>query len=166
MTVNAFARLAVLPSPLVIDTARGPVAAVDEMVIVAVSVVELVNVAELTVIPAPNDAASAGPLSKLLPVIVMLWFVAPCPRELGLVGLLVLSAGAGLIEKRLFVVTVVWSGLVTVTPSLPVLAVEAIEMFAVSCVALTNVVELTVMPAKPKETVAPGRKFVPVIVML
>jgi hypothetical protein len=37
---------------------------------------------ELTVIPVPENEATA-PLTKLVPVMLMLWLVAPCPRELG-----------------------------------------------------------------------------------
>ena len=54
---------------------------------------------------------------------------------------------------------------VTVTSRVPVLAPEAIAMFAVRRVALTNVVELTVTPA-PNEATAPWAKPVPVIVTL
>ena len=53
------------------------------------------------------------------------------------------------------------SGFVTVTLRAPVAAPAAIMMFAVSCVELTKVVELTVMPLPEKVTLAPLTKLVP-----
>ena len=47
------------------------------MEILAVSCVALTNVVELTVIPVPENAAVA-PVSKPVPVMVMVWLVAPC----------------------------------------------------------------------------------------
>ena len=61
---------------------------------------------------------------------------------------------------------VVWSGLAIVTLPEPRAAPGPIAMFAVSCVALTKVVELTVIPAAENAAVAPLSKFVPVIVTL
>jgi hypothetical protein len=58
------------------------------------------------------------------------------------------------------------SGFVTVTLPAPVVAPEAIVMFAVKDVALLNVVELTVIPAPENDADAPLTKFVPLIVTL
>jgi hypothetical protein len=163
LTVKAEVLVAVLPSPLVIETSRAPVLAVEETVTLAVSWVELLNVVELTVIPDPNDAASVGPLMKPVPVIVMFWLVAPCPRELGLSEEIV---GAALTLKTPLPVPTPASGLVTVTLPAPVLAVEEMLMFAVSWVELTNVVELTVIPEPENTALAPLTKPVPVMVTL
>jgi hypothetical protein len=56
------------------------------------------------------------------------------------------------------------SGFVTVTFLAPVAAPAAMLMFAVSDVALTKVVELTVIPVPLKVAVAPLTKLVPVTV--
>jgi hypothetical protein len=48
----------------------------------------------------------------------------------------------------------------------PMLPPDAIVMFALSWVALENVVELTVIPAAENTAVAPLSKLVPVIVTL
>ena len=162
LTVKAEVLVAVLPSPLVIETSRAPVLAVEETVTLAVSWVELLNVVELTVIPDPNDAASVGPLMKPVPVIVMFWLVAPCPRELGLSEEIV---GAALTLKTPLPVPTPASGLVTVTLPAPVLAVEEMLMFAVSWVELTNVVELTVIP-DPNDAASAGPLSKPVPVMV
>ena len=69
--------VAVLPSPLVTVTVRAPGVAPEETVTFAVNCVALTKLVELTVMPEPNDAPRAGPLSKLVPLIVMFWLVAP-----------------------------------------------------------------------------------------
>ena len=56
------------------------------------------------------------------------------------------------------------SGLVTVTLRAPVVAEPKMVMLAVSEVALTKVVELTVIPVPEKEATAPETNPVPVIV--
>ena len=95
MTVNTPVPVAVVLSGLVTVTLPAPVFALPLIEMLAVSDVELLKVVELTVIPvAENDAIS--PLSKLVPVIVMFWFVAPWPRELGFVEV---TAGATLTIK-------------------------------------------------------------------
>ena len=63
-------------SGLVTVTVRAPVVAIDAIVMFAVSWVALTNVVELTVIPAPKDAARP-PLTKLVPLIVTVWLAAP-----------------------------------------------------------------------------------------
>jgi hypothetical protein len=163
LTVKPPLLVAVLPSPLVIDTSRGPVAADADTVTFALSWVALVKVIELTVIPDPNEAASE-PLMKPVPVIVMAWLLAPCPRELGLNEEIV---GAALTVNAL-ALAMLPSPLVTVTVRRPMVAVEEIVMFAVTEVALTNVVELTVTPAPPNDAASAGplSKFVPLIVTL
>src|SRR5262249_26960967 len=55
-------------------------------------------------------------------------------------------------------------GSVTVTSAAPRVAVADTETLTVSCVSLTNVVELTVTPGLETDTVAPVVKPVPVIV--
>ena len=74
LTVNALAE----PTPasgFVTITARVPVAAVPSTVTLAVSSVEDLNVVEATVTPAPNDAVA--PLTKFLPLIAIVWLLAP-----------------------------------------------------------------------------------------
>ena len=73
--------------------------------------------------------------------------------------------GPALTVKAPVPVALVVSGFVTVTLRAPVVAPEAIVMFAVTSVALTNVVELTVMPVPENEAASPAplSKFVPLI---
>jgi hypothetical protein len=127
----------------------------------AVSEVELTNVVELTVTPVPENATVA-PETKLVPVIVMFWLVAPWARELGLVEE---TVGPAFTVNTPVPVPAPASGLVTVTLPAPVLAPAATVMFAVSEVPLTNVTEFTVIPTAENDTVAPETKPVPVIVM-
>src|ERR671936_329917 len=93
-------------------TSRVPVLAFEAIVMFAVKWLAWLKVVELTVIPEPNDAASAGPLSKLVPVIVTFWLVAPCPREAGLVED---TVGGPLTVNAPLAVAVPAPGLVTVT---------------------------------------------------
>ena len=97
-----------------------------------------------------------------MPVIVMVWLVAPWPRDDGLVEV---TVGAALTVKIPTPIPVPESGLVTVTLLVPVVAEPETVMFAVSDVALPNVVELTVIPVPEKEATAPETNPVPVIVM-
>src|SRR5919198_295204 len=108
----------------------------------AVSCVALTKLVELTVIPVP-EKLTAAPLTKPVPLTVMLWLAAPWPRELGLVDV---TVGAALTVKQPLHDPVPASGFVTVTSRAPVAAPAVIVMFAVSCVELTKVVELTVIP--------------------
>ena len=77
LTVNAPVAAALLPSPLVSVTSWAPVLEVPDTVMFAVTCVALTYVTEFVVMPEPNDAARAGPLSKPVPVIVTFWFEAP-----------------------------------------------------------------------------------------
>jgi hypothetical protein len=164
LTVNRPVPVAVLPSPLVMVTFRAPVAAAAEIETLTLNEVALTKVTELTVIPVPeNEAARAAPLSKLVPVIVIVWLLAPCPRELGLVEV---TAGAGLTVNRDVPVATSPSGLVTETLRDPVAALPEIVMLAVSEVELTKLTEFTVMPEPENPTVAPETKLVPVIVIV
>jgi hypothetical protein len=148
-------------SALVTVTSRAPVVAPAAMVMLAVTWVALLNVVELTVMPVPEKDAFA-PLTKLVPVIAMLWLVAPCGRELGLVED---TVGPALTVKHPVHDPTPLSGLVTVTLRAPLVAPPVIEMFATSCVELLNVVEFTVIPVPENDAAAPFTKFVPVIVM-
>ncbi len=161
LTVNTLVPVPVPASGFVTVTSRAPVAAPAETVMLAVSEVALTNVVELTVIPVPENAAVA-PETKPVPVIVMFWLVAPWARELGLVEE---TVGPLLTVKTLEPVPTPASGLVTVTLRAPVVAFAATVMLAVNEVALTNVVELTVIPVPENAAVAPETKPVPVIVM-
>ena len=74
VTVKALAE----PTPasgFVTVTARVPVAAVPSTVTLAISSLEDLNVVELTVMPAPNDVLA--PLAKFLPLIAIVWLLAP-----------------------------------------------------------------------------------------
>ena len=164
MTVNTPVPVAVLPSPLVTVRLRAPVVAFDAIVMSAVSEVALTNVVELTVMPVPENAtASDPPLSKFAPVIVIVWLLAPCPRELGLVDV---TVGAGLTVNAAVAVATSPSGLVTETLRDPVAALPEIVMLAVTEVELTKLTELTVIPDPENPTVAPDMKLVPVIVIV
>src|SRR5436190_1734647 len=78
VTVKTAVPIAVPPSPLVSVTSRVPVVAVPAIVMFAVSWLALLYVVELTVMPVPeNDVASPAPLTKLVPLTVTFWFVAP-----------------------------------------------------------------------------------------
>jgi hypothetical protein len=130
----------------------------------AVNEVELTNVVEFTVIPVPeNETANPEPLSKLVPVIVMFWLVAPWPRELGLVDV---TVGPAFTVNAPVAVATSPSGLVTETLRDPVAALPEIVMLAVTEVALTKLTELTVIPDPENPAVAPDTKFVPVIVIV
>ena len=95
-TVKAPVPVAVLPSPLVIFTSRGPGVAVAATVTLAVSFVWPAYATELTVTPVPNDAVSAGPLTKFVPVIVTVWLVVPWASALGAVEVTVGGPETGL----------------------------------------------------------------------
>ena len=162
VTVNTVAA-ATEPSPFVTVTVRAPVAAVAPTVMFAVSVVLLTYVVELTVIWAPNEAEREPPPMNPVPVSVMSWFVAPRPRDAGAAEVRV---GAGSTVKMPMPVSVPPSRFVTVTSRAPVAAPPLMLTFAVTCVGLSTVVELTVMPVPENATVAPLAKFVPVTWML
>jgi hypothetical protein len=76
------------------------------------------------------------------------------------------TLGAALTVKMPVPVALVVSGFVAVTLRAPMLAFEAIVMFALTSVELTKLVELTVMPVPENEAARPVplSKFVPLIV--
>src|SRR5207245_5731544 len=124
-------------------TFRDPGVAPDATVTFTVRFVAVFHVVVLTVIPVPeNDTVT--PNWKLVPTTVRFWFVAPCPRELGVTDVIV--GPAFTVNPAVSVADVV-SGFVTVTLRAPVAAVPLIVMFAVRCCASTKVVEFTVIPA-------------------
>ena len=86
-------------------------------------------------------------MSKPVPTIVTLRLLAPVAPLLGLVEAIV---GAGSTVNTAVPVVMLPSPLVTVTSRAPVGAAPAIVMFAVSSVALTKLVELTVIPVPEK----------------
>src|SRR5437764_8659851 len=147
-------------SGLVTVTSRTPDAALAATVMLAVSDVEVLKVVELTVMPVPENVAVA-PFTNPVPAMVMLWLVAPWPRELGLVEV---TVGAASTVKIPVPVAEALSGFVTVTLRDPVVAPDAMVMLTVSEVELLKVVELTVIPVPENEAVAPLTKLVPVIV--
>jgi hypothetical protein len=164
LTVKTLAPVPTPASGFVTVTSRAPVVAFEATVMLAVSEVALTNVVEFTVMPVPENVAAA-PETNPVPVIVMFWLAAPWPRELGLVEE---TVGAALTVNTLVPVAALPSPLVTVTLRAPVVAFDAIVMLALSEVALTNVVELTVIPVPENATAsdAPLSKFVPVIVIV
>ena len=123
--------------------------------------IALTHVVELTVIPAPeNDAArarttdEAGAVDRDVQV-----------RRARPPALVDVTVGLALTVNMPTEVTAPVSGFVTVRSRAPVAAFEAIDTFAVSFVALTKFVELTVMPAPENDATAPLMNFVPLIVM-
>jgi hypothetical protein len=139
-----------VPTPasgLVTTTSPAPVVAVGEMVTLAVSWVDDTKVVELTVTPVAENEADA-PETKPLPLIVMLWFAALRPRELGAADV---SVGLAVTVKQPAHVPTPASPLLTVIVLAFAVAPVAIVMFAVTCVAETNVVEFTVMPVPEKD---------------
>jgi hypothetical protein len=110
-------------------------------VTVAVSLVELTYADELTVIPVPENVATA-PVSNPEPVITTarFWF---CANEGGATEA---TVGAAVTEKTPVPVPVPPSPLVIVMFPAPVAATLEIEIIAVASVALTNAVEVTVIP--------------------
>ena len=107
--------------------------------------------------PAPSDTVAPG--WKPVPVIVAGWAVAPWPSAAGPDR----TTGAGLIVKAPAAEPVPPSGLLTETPTAPVAVLLGTVTLAVSWVALTYVVELTVTPG-PNDAAAPGWNPVPLIV--
>ena len=78
LTVKTPVPVAVVPSPLTRVTLRVPVEAAPEMVMLAVSEVELTKVVEFTVIPVPEkEVARGAPVTKFVPEMVMFWLMAP-----------------------------------------------------------------------------------------
>jgi hypothetical protein len=161
VTVKQLVQVPVPAFGLVTVTFLAPVGPPAAIVMLTVSWVALLNVVVLTEMPEPENKTVA-PLTN--PVPVMTTFpVVPEPLDAGLVEV---GIGAAATVNAPVFVRVPPSGFVTVTSLLPVVAVAAIVMLTVSCVALLNVVELTVIPDPENVTVAPLTKFVPVIVIV
>jgi hypothetical protein len=155
-----------VPTPasgLVTRTSPAPVVAPAKTVTLAVSWVADTNVVEFTVMPEAENVAAA-PETNPVPLTVMLWLVAPRPLELGLADV---TVGLAFTVKQVEHVPVPASPLVTVIDRKLVVALPEIVMFAVTCVAETNVVEFTVMPEPEKEVarLPPLTNPVPVTVM-
>ncbi len=161
LTVKTLVPVPTPASGLVTVTLRVPVVATRGDRDVSGERGRTTKVVELTVIPVPEKVAAA-PETNPVPVIVMVWLVAPWPREDGLVEV---TVGAALTVKIPTPIPVPESGLVTVTLLARVVSEPETVMFAVSDVALPNVVELTVIPVPEKEATAPETNPVPVIVM-
>ena len=87
-------------------------------------------------------------------MIVTFSLVVPWSLALGVAEV---TAGAALTVNTPIPVAVLPSPLVTVTLRAPVAAAAVIVMFAVSEVALTNVVEFTVIPGPENERPVPRR---------
>jgi hypothetical protein len=150
-TVKQLAHEPIPASGLVTVTALLPVVAFDAIEMVAVSWVLLTNVVEFTVIPLPKVAVA--PLTKFEPFTVMLWLLAPCALEDGLVEL---TFGPGFTVKQFVHEPLPASPFVTVRSPMPTEALFEIVRLTVSWVPLTNVVEFTVMPFPVKEAESGG----------
>jgi len=161
LTVKHPPHVACPASGLVTVTLRTPVVAPLAIVMFAVNDVEVLNVVELTVMPVPENVALA-PLTNPVPTSPMFCETEPWPR---LVGDVDVNVGPVLTVKQFGHVAAWVSAFVIVTSRKPVAAPDAIVMFAVAVVVETYVVELTVIPAPEKETVALCAKLVPVTVM-
>ena len=154
MTVKT--AVAVVPAGGCHGTLRAPVAAVAEIVSVAVIWVALTRVTLLTVISAV-ETLTVAPARKFVPVRVT-GTVAPwMPLE----GAMEVRVGAAVLTVKT-AAAVVPPEVVTETLRAPVGAVAEIVSVAVIWAALTTVTLLTVMSAEETSTVAPARKFVPV----
>ena len=121
----------------------------------------------LTTVTAPrvmfaSPKETVAPDTKPVPVIVTAVCAEPCALALGDVEV---TVGPAFTVNPFVSVEFSVSGFVTVTFRAPVVAVAATVMLAVSCVALTKVVELTVIPVPLKVTAAPLTKFVPLTVI-
>jgi hypothetical protein len=160
VTVKTPVPVPVDESVLVTVTLLAPRVAVGAVVMLAVSLVALTYAYELTVIPAPENVATA-PVSNPVPVIVTAWPLWFCANEDGDTEV---TVGAAATVKTPAPVPVPVSVLVTVTLLAPSVAPPEIVTLAVSLVALTYAYELTVIPAPEKVATAPAANPVPVIV--
>jgi hypothetical protein len=151
-----------VPTPesgFVIVTVRAPVVAPLATETGTVSCDELTNDVEPTVRPVPEKVTTA-PLTKLEPLIVIVWVEAPWPSA---GGLIVVNAGAASTVNALFVVTVPVSVFVIVTLRRPVVALLATVTFAVIVFEVTFVTAAVTFEPE-NVTVAPDWKLEPVIV--
>ena len=113
----------------------------------------------------PPEMETVAPLTKFVPVIVNVVDV-PLATTFWLLDVGNVIVGPAFTVKQPVQVPVPWSGLVTVTSrAAPVGAPAETEMFAVSWVAETNVVEFTVIPVPENVAFAPFTNPVPVTVM-
>jgi hypothetical protein len=146
-----------LPVPLsglITFTVLVPVVVPAEIVMRAVSFVELTNVVELTVIPEPKRATA--PAWKFDPRMSTDRVVPLAPR----VGDADVGFGAGSIVRH--PVHVAEPPLVvTVTSRAPIGAVAAAFTLTLSLPLLTKVVDTTVTPVPDTDVVAPDWKLVP-----
>jgi hypothetical protein len=142
---------------LITFTVLLPVVVPEETVMLTVSLPELTNVVELTVIPAPNRAVA--PAWKSDPITSTESLVPLAP----LAGDVEVGAGAGSIVRQSVQVADPAPS-VTVTSRTPIGAVAAAFTLTVSLVLLTKVVEGTVTPVPDTEAVAPDVKLLPVTV--
>jgi hypothetical protein len=111
------------------------------------------------------DRDAVNPLTKFAPVIGTA-ASPPCGTAAGDPSLGELTVGPAFTTKPLASEPVPASvEFVTVTVRAPVAAPDSTVTFAVSSVALTKLVDSTVMPA-PKDEVAPLAKFLPLIVIV
>lgn len=136
---------------MVTETSRAPVAAAAVMVIFTIRLVVLATVVELTVMPLPTFTVVAA-LRKFVPVKVTSKIFPTLP----LFGSILVNVGAGLLTVKVWLFEVPTEKL-----RAPVAAVAEMVIFAVNCVELFTVVELTEIP-DPTFTVRPLLKFVPV----
>jgi hypothetical protein len=87
LTVNTLLSVPRPPFGLTTVTLRAPVAASGSTEMLTLRCAESVRATELTVIPPPEkrtDDVDQDPARKFEPLTVMVWLVAPRPRELGL----------------------------------------------------------------------------------
>ena len=141
-------------SELTTFTVLTPAVVPEAMVILAVSRVELTNVVELTVMPAPNLAMA--PAWKCDPR-MSTERVAPLAPLFGEVDV---GAGAGSMVRHP-VQMAEPAPVVTVMLRAPIGAVAVAFTLMVNLMLLTKVVETTVTPVPDTEVVAPDWKLVP-----
>jgi hypothetical protein len=135
-------------------TVLTPVVVPEAIVILAVSLVELTNVVDFTVIPAPNFAMA--PAWKCEPR-MSTERVAPLAPLFGDVDV---GTGAGVMVMHPVHVAEP-APVVAVRLRAPMGAVAVAFTLIVNLMLLTNVVETTVTPVPDTEVVAPDWKFVP-----
>jgi hypothetical protein len=141
-------------SGLTTFTVLAPVVVPEEMVILAVSFPELMNVVEFTVTPEPNLALA--PARKFEPRMSTERVIPLAP----LFGEVDVGFGAGLIVRHPVHVAEPPPA-VTVTSRAPTGAVAAAFTLIVSLVLLTKLVETTVTPVPDTDVVAPDWKLLP-----
>ena len=148
------------PPGLANVTSRAPVAAEDEIVILAVTESELTNTTEFTVIPAPLRV-TVGVETKFDPVMVSVPD-SPCMSEEGETELIVIPVIVRAEEEVASAPLV----LVTVMSLDPAAAELETAITAVREEELTKTTEFTVMPVPLKDTAGVETKFSPVIVIV